>query len=92
MLDGETTLGHELRHPEAHGGPTGTNLLVGRLFRFIDSPFKSLFGTSLSVRYYGQQVTEADYRDLRDSDYEQIRSWAGQALSRQGRAVPDFLR
>lgn len=92
VLDGHVGLGHELRHPEAHGGLTGTNLLVARLFRYIDGPYKSLFGTSLAVRYYGQQVAADNYRERRNNDYEQIRTWAQQELSEQGRhSLPEFL-
>jgi hypothetical protein len=92
VLDGESVLSNELRHPESHAGPEGTSGLVSRLYRPIAVQYLSLFGTGKAVRYFGQQVSQADYDDLRQCDYEAVRTWAARRLTDHGRTqLPEFL-
>jgi hypothetical protein len=81
-----------MRHPETHGGHGGTLGLVTQLYRTVSIPYTSLFGTSVAVRYHGQQTTQADYEGTLMPDFNEIRRWAGRKLQDQGRtSLPGFL-
>jgi hypothetical protein len=92
VLDGESNLTEQLRHPTSHGtgpqGPLGTNTLVAQLYPRVDLHYKSLFATGKGVRYEGIQVTEQDFVDLRDHDYAEVAAWARLELEKHGRTLP----
>lgn len=91
VLDGQTTLQEEFRHPTSHAtgqtsGVIGTSQFVARLFKEIDLQYKSLFGTGKAVRYEGRAVSQSEFADLLSADYGAVASWARQKLQDQGRA------
>lgn len=95
VLDGESSLAPEMRHPQSHGtgnsGPQGTNTLVAKVYRHIDLHYKSLFGTGKAVRYEGAKVTPDDFRLLLTADYAPIAAWARRELTQRGRSLsPDW--
>lgn len=91
VLDGETSLAEEMRHPQSHGsgpsGPLGTNTLVSRAYRVIDLHYKSLYGTGLAVRYSGATVSADDFEQYLTLDHAPIAAWARTELTRQGRTL-----
>jgi hypothetical protein len=91
VLDTETALADEMRHPQSHGtgssGPQGTNTLVAKVYRSIDLHYKSLFGTGKAVRYDGALVTEDDFNLLLTADYAPIAEWAREQLEARGRTL-----
>jgi hypothetical protein len=94
VLDSEPELREEERHPESHSsldlGKPGTNYVVSRRFPAVDARYRSLYASSLAVRYRGQAVDGADFQHLL-GDADAVRGWAGGRLESAGRALPAWM-
>lgn len=96
VLDGESTLAADLRHPTSHGSSSaglGTTALVARLYKSIDTPYRSLFAVGKAVRYDGLLVTSDDFRGYIDDDFRDIVRWADAKMRAHGRReLPAWLQ
>lgn len=67
------------QHPESHTGITygseGTNHVVRRYLRQLDTPYRSLYDAGLAVRYRGDQPDKAVALEHRRKDVRPIAEW-----------------
>lgn len=68
------------QHPEAHGGPEGTNAIVRNYLKDIDGAYRSLYDASIDVRYHGGEVTPAVAQHHRQDDLPVVGSYVCNAI------------
>lgn len=82
---------HPKNHTDADLNRPGTNAVIKRHYRGVETAYMALYAASLGIRYQGQKV-DRKVHDFNAAKLRDVTVWAAMNLAANGLAVPDWMK